>query len=315
MNAFLKKMIFSIIVVSAGLGLALGFSHLNQKVESDFIETVGIVEATEVNLSAKISERIIQLSYRVGDTVPADAVAIALDRQEVQAEVAQAEASVSRGKAARLAALANQEKAKASLRDAKRSFDRIFQLAGEGLASQADLDKVTTQLDLAHAEIKATEAQVVSADAEIKELEANLAVSEVRLLNTMVRAPIRGVVTLKAHEVGEMVAPGQTILTLVDIDHLWVRIDLDETLVSKVRMRTPAEIRIDALPDRFFSGEVVEIGPEGEFATQRDVTRGRQDIKTFRVKIRVTKSDGLLKPGMTTSVRLQTPVSTKGGGL
>jgi HlyD family secretion protein len=312
---FNKKLILPVVAAVTVIFLLAAFPLLRRKGTPDYVETVGMVEATEVNLSSKISERISKLPYREGDTIQADGVAIELDQAEIRADVDHAEANVAQGRAAIETARANIEKAKASVRDAQRSFDRIAQLAKEGLAAQADLDKVTTALDLAQAELKATEAQALSAGADLRQREANLALTKVRLSDTVIRSPITGVVTLKAHEVGEMVAPGGTILTLVDPSDLWVRVDLDETLIAKVRLGAEAEVRVDALPGRRFTGEVIEVGRVGEFATQRDVTRGRQDIKTFRVKVRVPKGDGLLKPGMTATVRIQTPTATQGGIL
>jgi HlyD family secretion protein len=303
---FQKKAALAAGIAAVALFLLAAFPLLSRKGKPDFVEVVGIVESTEVNLSPKISERIVKLPYREGDIVSAGAVAIELDPAEIRAEVDQAEANLARGKAALLEARANVEKAEASVRDARRSFDRIFQLARDGLASQADLDRVTTELDLAQAGLKAAQAQAVSARADLRQREASLALAKVRLADTVIRSPITGVVTLKAYEVGEMVSPGMAILTLVDPNDLWVRIDLEETLIGKVRLGAPAQVRIDALPGKPFAGTLTEVGRVGEFATQRDVTRGRQDIKTFRVKVRVPNGGGILKPGMTASVRIAT---------
>ncbi|MDO8426936.1 MAG: hypothetical protein Q7T24_05425, partial [Deltaproteobacteria bacterium] len=65
-----------------------------------------------------------------------------------------------------------------------------------------------------------------------------------------------------------------------------------------------ADVIAAGMPERVFAGRITEIGAVGAFATQRDVTRGRSDIKTFRVKAGVEKPEGLLKPGMTVKVRI-----------
>ncbi|MEK7851937.1 MAG: efflux RND transporter periplasmic adaptor subunit, partial [Deltaproteobacteria bacterium] len=90
----------------------------------------------------------------------------------------------------------------------------------------------------------------------------------------------------------------------VDLEDLWVRADIEETLIGRVRVGEEAVISIDGMPGISFKGTVAEIGREADFATQRDVTRGRQDIKTFGVKIKTTDKTGALKPGMTVMVNI-----------
>lgn len=282
------------------------FPFFKKPDEANYIERVGIIEATEVHLSSKISERIQSLPFQEGDTIAANTVAIRLDPREISAEVAQSEANVQRGEASLVNARAQVEKAKASLEDAKRNLKRLSSLRQEGLVSDSDWDKAQTRLEMGEAELKATEAETRSAAAELRQRQANLNLSQIRLKETEIYAPIGGVVTLKAFEVGEMVSPGATILTLVDPASVWARINLEEGEVGRVRVGGKAEIFIDALPGRRFEGRVAEVGAEGGFATQRDVTRGRQDIKTFRIKVRALSPEGMLKPGMTVKVRVFT---------
>jgi HlyD family secretion protein len=108
----------------------------------------------------------------------------------------------------------------------------------------------------------------------------------------------------KALEKGETVSPGVTILTIVDLADLYVRVDLDETMVGNISLNSEAIIRTVGTPQRTLKGKIYEIGRYAEFATQRDVTRGRQDIKTFRVKVRFADTGGVLKPGMTVEVEI-----------
>lgn len=298
-----RTILFLFILITLVLAFA-AFPFFRKPAQSNYVDRVGIIEATEIHLSSKIAERIQALPFEEGDAVPVNAVAVRLDEREIAAEVAQAEANVQRGEAGLVNARAQIEKAKASLEDAKRNLDRLSSLRKEGLISDSEWDKAETRLELAEAELKAAEAEARSAAAELKQRRANLDLVEIRLKETSIYAPIGGVVTLKAFEVGEMVSPGATILTLIDPASVWARVNLEEGEVGKVRVGGRAEIFVDSLPGRPFEGKVSEVGAEGGFATQRDVTRGRQDIKTFRVKVRALSPEGLLKPGMTAKVRI-----------
>ena len=98
--------------------------------------------------------------------------------------------------------------------------------------------------------------------------------------------------------------PGVTILTIIDMADLYARIDVEETEIGNIALNQEAVIRAEGPAGKGFRGKVIEIGRYGEFATQKDVTQAQQDIKTFRVKIGLPNTEGLLKPGMTVEVEI-----------
>ena len=173
-------------------------------------------------------------------------------------------------------------------------------------ANNAQLDSVMARkrtadvkLKISLSSIKAFEAHVSSSMANVEESQAALNVLEAQLKDTEIISPVDGVVVYKAFETGEVVNAGSPVYTIHDLKNIWARVDIEETKIGNIRLGNRAKITVLALPDKEFNGEVIEIGREGEFATQRDVTRGRSDIRTFRVKIGIIKPDGLLKSGMT----------------
>ena len=209
--------------------------------------------------------------------------------------------------------------------DAKRNLNRVSGLFKEGLTSEREMDAAKTSYDANHAQldsakarkragdvklktsisnIKSAEAQVASEKAKMQESHAALSVIETQLKDTEIISPIDGVVVYKAFETGEVVNAGAPIYTVHDLKNIWARVDIEETIVGEIRLGNSAKVTTSSLPDREFAGEVIEIGREGEFATQRDVTRGRSDIRTFRVKIGIKDSNGLLKTGMTVKAKI-----------
>lgn len=171
-------------------------------------------------------------------------------------------------------------------------------------AAVAKVEAAIARKESAISQLNSSRSLVASATARLKEAEAALSFQETRLDDTVIRTPVSGTVVLKAMETGEVVSPGVTILSIVDLDDLWVRIDLEETLIGYVKIGQDVTIRIDGTPGITFNGTVAKIGKEADFATQRDVTRGRQDIKTFGIKIKTTDKTGTLKPGMTVMVEI-----------
>ena len=234
-----------------------------------------------------------------------------LEVDAVRAEVQAAEAEV-----ARMNVLTE---------DAKRNLNRVSGLFKEGLTSEREMDAAKTSYDANYAQlgsakarkraadvklktsisnIKAAEAQVASARARMQESQAALNLLETQLKDAEIISPIDGVIVYKAFEKSEIVNAGASVYTIHDLKNIWARVDIEETIIGEIRLGNRAMITASALPDREFAGEVIEIGREGEFATQRDVTRGRSDIRTFRVKIGIKDSNGLLKPGMTVKAKI-----------
>jgi len=221
---------------------------------------------------------------------------------------------------------AEKEMATVQMEEALRQKQRAEKLFKDGLISKAEIDLSTTSFDSSKASSNATAARLnasiakrdaaisnlnsshsllASARARLNEAEAELKFQEAKLKDTEIISPIAGTVVFKGMEAGEVVSPGVTLVTIVDLDDLWARIDLEETYIGPVRVGDDALITVNGMPGISFKGTVAEIGKEADFATQRDVTRGRQDIKSFRVKIKVSDKSGTLKPGMTVMVEMR----------
>jgi HlyD family secretion protein len=310
------------------------------------IQTTGVVEGVEVNLSPKVSGRISEICCDEGERAEKGQIVIKLESDDLRASVEQARAGVEKAKAdVRVAesaienaraniqnaeaeiksSEADVEKARAVMDDAKRKLDRATALYKEEListdyyeiattsydtsvatymASKAKLTASYSKRDAAIAQLNSSISELSSAKAGLKESEANLSYHLSKLNDTTIITPVSGTVIFKALEKGETVSPGVTILTIVDMGSLYIRVDIEETLIGSVALDSESFVRAEGIPDKVFKGRVSEIGRYAEFATQRDVTRGRQDIKTFRVKIKVTDTGGVLKPGMTVEVEI-----------
>lgn len=227
-----------------------------------------------------------------------------------------------------LAARAELAKSRVQLSDANRHLDRQRKLYEQNFIARETLDVAATSRDAGQETVEAAKAQVEAATAGehsgeaqlhmaesqvtlaragVTQAKADLAYRQAKLAETTMTSPIRGTVVYRAMEVGETVEPGMTILTLVDLDHLTVRIDIDEAHLGTINPGAEALIRLDDRPGLIFTGKVAAINRYADFATQRDVAAGRQDIRTFRVTIALAPGTTGLNPGMT--VRVEIPAS------
>lgn len=240
----------------------------------------------------------------------------AVDSAQAELAVAQAE---------REGARALLSGAEARLLKAEKDFERVRDLFKQGVDPEADLDTARAERDTRAADVESTRAALASSEsalaaanaalkkahgdiatleAQIVEADGAAAEAAAKLADTKIYAPSDGVIEYRAHEPGEIVPPGESILTVVDLATLWVRFDLEQRYIENIRVGQSARILLENQPGRVFEGRVMDIGREGEFAVERDVTRGRQDIRTFRTRVRVGDPKGVLKPGMTVLVEI-----------
>jgi MerR family transcriptional regulator/heat shock protein HspR len=173
----------------------------------------------------------------------------------------------------------------------------------DALNKQVDAQRAAVALARANAEQVAERRSGVEASRHMQEAaDAQRAKADVRLRYTEIHAPIGGIVDTRAVRQGEYVTPGQPIVTLINPDDLWIRADVEATLIDKVRIGDVLTVRLPSGAER--KGTVFYRAADAGFATQRDVSRTKRDIKTFEVRLRADNSDRRLAVGMTAYVVL-----------
>ena len=177
-------------------------------------------------------------------------------------------------------------------------------------AAQAKLDALKKQVDAQRSAValaRSNAEQVLMRRSQVQTSEhmqaaasAQRTKADVRLAYTEIHAPIDGIVDVRAARVGEVVNPGQPIVTLINPDDLWVRADVEESYIDRLRIGDKLTVRLPSGVER--EGTVFYRGADAAFATQRDVSRTKRDIKTFEVRLRVDNQDRRLAVGMTAYV-------------
>jgi multidrug resistance efflux pump len=212
----------------------------------------------------------------------------------------------------------------ANLEQARLELERQGGMRERQLNSQQALDQARTAFEAAtaaaesgHKQIDAAAAALALAKANAEQIAVRRAALEtsrrqlaaagaqterakVRLGYTEVTAPIDGVVDVRAALAGEVVNPGATIVTLIDPDDLWVRADVEESYIERIKLGDQVQVRTPS--GRVRSCAVFYRGVDADYATQRDVSRTKRDVKTFEVRARCDNSDRSLAVGMTAYV-------------
>jgi multidrug resistance efflux pump len=245
--------------------------------------------------------------------------ALRYEQQQMGQQTAQAQST--------LASIEAQvQAASADLAAANSTYARTQDLARQQIASAQDLDQAKAGAEAARAKLDALKRQVEAQRAAVALTRANAeqvamrrsqvdamqhsqaaavaqrSKADVRLAYTEIRAPIDGQVDVRAVRAGEYVSPGQPVVTLVNPDDLWVRADVEESYVERVRTGETLTVRLPSGVER--PGVVFYRGVDAAYATQRDVSRTKRDIKTFELRLRVDNHDRALAVGMTAYVAL-----------
>ena len=224
------------------------------------------------------------------------------------------------------AAQATLAQAKADLARIQSDSERTMKLADQGVASEQDrvraeeqlkaqqaavntaqknVDAAQASLNMAKARIhqqSAAASNVAANEAQVANARAQLAEADTRLGYTKIYAPVTGTVSVRATRQGEVVNPGEPIVTIVDFSDTWVRADAPETESRFIAVGDKFQVRLPQ--GKPIDGTVIFKAVEGDYATQRDVSRRKRDIKTIGLKLKVDNPKGELVPGMTAEVLL-----------
>lgn len=310
------------VIIAAIVGLSLWYL-----VQPQPLLVQGEADSTRIDMAARVDGRIEHIPVSRGENIASGTALVRIDNPELLARLEEAKASktVADAELARINAGTRQEvvdvrkaeidRADANLLLARQTYDRTKQLAADKFAPQAKLDEATDALQLAQRareQAKLLYAEAVAgftreehemAEAKVKKAEASVATLQALVDQMVVTAPIASQVYQINVEAGEVVVPGVPLLSLVDLDDVWLRFDLREDLVRGLKVGDRFDARIPALGDRKVTVEVKLIVAKGEYAGWR-ATRatGDFDLRTFQIRAYPAEKIPGLRPGMSAYV-------------
>lgn len=293
------------------------------------ILATGRIEATEVDISTEVAGKLDALLVDEGDRVGEGQRVAKIEDSQFRAEVDRAEAALQSARATLqdLEAGARPQEldraraqvtlAKATLELAEADWGRIQRLFEQNVISKNQHDEARTNLEVAESRYKAAleelrlleagfrEDQIEAALWQVKQAQAALDLANVRLEKTNIISPIAGVVLVKDSEEGEVISPGVPILTIADLQDMWVKIYINEADLGRIRLGQSAKVRVDSFPEREFPGTITYISDEAEFTPKNIQTLEDRVKLVFAVKVGIDNFGGLLKPGMYADIELE----------
>lgn len=168
-------------------------------------------------------------------------------------------------------------------------------------AGRADVVRAEAALAASQAnqfELKRREQDVLAHRADVSRARAQVAITDTQINDTVVTAPIDGVVLVKSAEVGEVLAAGTTVVTIGDIDHPWLRAYINESDLGRVKYGGPASLTTDSFPGKNYPGRISFIASEAEFTPKQIQTHEERVKLVYRIKIDVDNRSHDLKSNM-----------------
>lgn len=320
---------FLILLFILGIAGFVYYFYLRDREKVDHVIRVsGNIEAQEVNIGFKISGRIVSLTVQEGDWVEKGAIIGKLDDKDFRhrVELAQASLRTAEARLERLLAGSRPEEvreAEAALHQAqydvanrKNQYERMKALFERGVIPKETLDNVETGYKMAVAQLQRAEErykmikegprkeEIEEARAQVEQARASLRLSETQLNDTLLSSPISGIVLVKSAEVGEVVNPGTTVMTLADLRHVWLKAYIPETELSRVKWGQEVIVTTDLKPQKEYKGKISFISSQAEFTPKQIQTEKERVTLVYRIKIDIPNPDKELKPGMPADGRI-----------
>jgi len=323
-----KRVLLGIVVAAGIAGLLYYLTTREKGEEGNFIKVSGNIEATEVDVGFKVSGRIVSRLFEEGDWVKQGKVLAKLDDEDLRnrLEVAQATLMSAQARLSKLLAGSRPEEirqAEANLRQAQSDLgnkeiqhERMKDLYERRVVSKEAYDNAETSYKMARATVQAAtenyqlvkegprKEDIEDARAQVEQARASMKLSETQLSYTTLYSPLSGVVLVRSGEVGEVVNPGTPILTMADIENIWLKAYIAETDLSRVKWGQEVVVTTDLRPQKKYKGRVSFISSQAEFTPKQIQTEKERVTLVYRIKVDISNTEHELKPGMPADGRI-----------
>lgn len=276
-----------------------------------------LVARREAIVSSKIQGRLAELRVEEGSEVADNEVLARLENQDFIAQVDRARAELGQAEAQVGSAEAGIQRAEADLAEARRQLDVSEKLLADKLVPVDERDAALSRVRIAEAALAQARADREGVEAARVQARANLAYAQAQLQNTVIRAPFAGTVVRKMAEVGESVAPippgvnistaSGAVVALADLATLEMEADVAEANVAKLTEGQPAEVTVEAFPDRTFKAVLRQIIPTADRTKATVLTKVTLVNKDRDLKPEMSAKVTFLEPGVTEEAAADVP--------
>ncbi|MGA8964461.1 MAG: HlyD family efflux transporter periplasmic adaptor subunit [Pseudolabrys sp.] len=249
------------------------------------MKTNGRIEATEVDVAAKYPGRLATVSVNEGDEVTAGQVVATISSPETEAQLRGAQAQLLKAKQSLAEVVALIAQRKSDLDFARPDYERGKTLLEHGNIPQQVVDQRRNKLEAAEAGYVAANAQRDQAEDAIKAAEADVERLQSILVDLVLRSPRSGRVQYRLARAGEVVGAGQRVLTILDLNDVYMTIYLPANVAGRLMLGDEARTILDPIPQNVLPTTIGFVATEAQFTPKSVETAEEREKLMFRVKL------------------------------
>jgi len=295
-------------------GVTVNTEAIQQRSLDALVTASGKIQpGRSVNISADTMGRVTNLAVEEGDRIDKGQFLLQIDPRNLRSAVQRSEASLSAARSTADQQRLALEGARVSLKQAQDAFKRQEDLWKRGLTTKETYDKAEADLRMRESDLRSQEQNIKTLQLRMDQESASLESARYDLSKVRIESPIKGIVTRRNIEEGETVVigtmnnAGTVLLTIADMSVINAEVEVDETDIPSVTVGQPAKITIDAIPNKTFTGKVIEIGNSPIQASGTTAsTSSSSQATNFKVKVRVDNEITEVRPGFTCTSEITT---------
>ena len=287
---YMKKIIISLIVIAvAGLAVYGIKSYRENAIYRNpaFASGNGRLEATEVNIAAKLAGKIEKILVKEGDYVKKGQKLVHMQTNVLQATLAQAKAMIRVRESELASAKATLMQKTSLLENAEKRYNRVKSLLEKNASSQQTVENDQAAYESARAEVDVAKAAIQQAEAAILAAKADAARIQADIDDSTLTAPLEGRIQYRISEEGEVLNAGGKVLNLVDLTDVYLTFFLPEAVAGRVKIGADVRLIMDALPSVPIPAKVSFVASVAQFTPKTVETKIERQKLMFRIKAKV----------------------------
>jgi len=264
----------------------------------------GIIEGTVVKVPALSGGQIIELSVDIGDKISENQKLAIVDSTELVLQKQQLKAMISELLVQTDIARTNLKRNNDDLVYVKTKYDRIANLYKANSVPEQNYDDIKNQLDRVNTALITSRQQLQSISAKTDQIQAQIDLLNKKIRDTIIKAPVSGVITAKYYEQGEAIPPMKPVLELTNLNQVETRIYVSEKMLPRLSYGKEVGIHVDGIDDTL-PGKITWISPKSEFTPKNILTPETRTTLVYALRVTIENDEGYLKHGMPIIVEIQ----------
>jgi len=310
----LRRLLLILLVV--GAGVAFWWLYPRPALPPGFASGNGRLEADEIDIDTKFAGRIAELRVDEGDMVKSGQIVAVMDTRDLQAQLKQYQQLVLQDQRALEQVRANYESQQAVVKFDQQEVARSTYLVPKGFATQESLDLQTQNLNKDLGNLKADEDAIGAAQHALNAATHQVEFYAVEIADDQLFAPKDGPIEYRVANIGEVVAAGGKVFTMLDASYVYMDIYLPTEEAGRVRIGSDARIVLDAYPSHIVPAKVVFISNQAQFTPKTVETKDERDKLMFRIRARIDPDrlagrEAIVRTGLPGVAYVRTSASAK----